>query len=148
MSGVLPTFKHSPVTREVLEAVKGGQLVEARATGDGKRVGVAAAGSLKVLGVAGNDAYPVGTANTGTTGGGYPFVDISIPDQYVAVERNAYYKLTYAGAVAFGESVKAAANGQVTKWVSGTDVADAKIGKCEEPGGVAAAGVGLTYVNP
>lgn len=148
MSGVLPRFKHSPVTREVIEAVKGGQLVEARATGDGKKIGVAAAGSLKCLGVAVNDAMPVGTSNTGTTVDGFPVINVAVVDQYTAVERNAYYVLTYAAAVAFGESVKCAANGQVTKWVSGTDVADAKIGKCEEPGGVAAGATGLTYVNP
>lgn len=148
MSGAQPRFKHSPVTREVIEAVKGGQLVEARATGAGDKVGVAAANSAKVLGVANKDAMPVGTSASGTTVDGFPSVNIAVVSQFTGVERNAFYDLTYAGTVAFGQPVKAAANGQVTLWVSGTDAADLKIGRCEHPGGRASGQVGLTYVNP
>ncbi len=55
MSGTLPRFERGPVTFAAAEAIVGGQCVEARAA---SVIGVAAAGSLKFLGVARTDAQP------------------------------------------------------------------------------------------
>lgn len=146
MTSVIPKFGDGPVTYEVAEAVKGGQVVEARTGG---KIGVAAAGSTTVLGVASKDANTAANntaAQSGTTTQGYPFVDTGayLVSTTVAVWDHEQVPVTYSAACAFGKAVKAAANGQVAPWVSGTDAADLIIGRCAEPAGVAAgATVGL-----
>ena len=146
MAGVIPKFGPGPVTYEVVEAVKGGQVVEGRAAG---KIGVAAAGSTTVLGVASKDAAPTYTAS-GTTGQGFPSVDTSAGyvTPYVAVHGEGHLPVEFTAAVAFGKAVKAAAAGKVAPWVSGTDAADLIIGTCREPGGItAAAQVGLIKIS-
>lgn len=138
MTSVIPRFGDGPVTYEVVEAVKGGQVVEARAAG---KIGVAAAGSTTVLGVASKDANTAANntaAQSGTTTQGYPFVDTSayLVSPFVAVYDHEQVPVTYAAACAFGKRVKAAAAGKVTPWVSGTDAADLIIGTCAEPAGI------------
>ena len=150
MTSVIPKFGPGPVTYEVVEAVKGGQVVEARAAG---KIGVAAAGSTTVLGVASKDANTVANntaAQSGTTTQGYPFVDTSayLVSQYVAVHSEGHLPVTFTGATAFGKAVKAAALGKVSPWVSGTDAADLIIGVCAEPAGITAADqVGLVRLS-
>lgn len=144
MTGVNPTFKHGPVTYEVLEAIKGGQLVEARTTGDGDKVGVAAAGSLKVLGVANTDARPA-AANTGTTSDGFPFLDISGLPSQVTVDDNCYIKVKYAADAEFGVALIAAALGTVTPAGAAPD-ARTIVGYCAEPGGVTANATALARI--
>lgn len=150
MSTVIPRHESGPVTYEVVEAVKGGQVVEARAAG---KIGVAAAGSTTVLGVASKDANTAANntaAQSGTTAQGYPFVDTSayLVSPYVAVYDHEIVPVTFAGAVAFGKKVKAAASGKVALWVSGTDAADLIIGTCVEPAGITAADqVGLVRLG-
>jgi hypothetical protein len=57
---------------------------------------------------------------------------------YVPVYSMGYdMHVTYAANCTFGTLLKAAANGQVTPWVSGTDTNPATIvGRCTQPGGV------------
>lgn len=126
MTTVIPKFGPGPVTYDVAEAIKGGQVVEARAGG---KIGVAAAGSTTVLGVASRDAAPTHTPYS-TNPQGFPNTDTSTGQvtPYVAVHEEGHLPVTFAGAVGFGKAVKAAANGQVALWVSGTDAADLIIG--------------------
>lgn len=144
MGGVIPRFQHGgPVTYEVVEAVKGGQLVEARA---GSKIGVAAAGSTKVLGVATRDAQP--TSVSGVVDGAYgPVITVEANvSQYVAVGGNGeHWPVTYAANAAFGDPLIAAANGQVTP-AGATPDARSVIGRCTEPAGVLAGAVGLAKI--
>lgn len=128
-----------PITRKdwaksypAVEAVVGGQLVEGRSTGGGG-VGVAAAGSVKVLGVAGNDAVatlvtePVnGVLNTAPTG------------TRVRVEHGVEAPVKYAAPAALGDKLIAASAGRVTP-AGATPDARTIVGECTQPGGVAAA---------
>lgn len=87
----------------VAEAIVGGQLVERRA---GTRlVGVAAAGSVKVAGVARWDV----PASRATIQG--PQVSDEFP---LTVARGVVIPVTYAAAANEGDKLIAAANGQVT----------------------------------
>lgn len=136
MSGVHYTLQHGPDTFQVNVAVTGGMLVEPdAATG---RVKPATAGSLKVLGVAANDANPAGTDTATNFANQRPHVAV----YYAPVD----IKVTYAAAAAFGDRLVAAANGQVAPvaavsatpgTVDGNNTR-AIIGICTEPAGVAA----------
>lgn len=132
MGSVIYALQHGPDTFEVNAAVTGGQLVMPDST-TGK-IKPATADAATVLGVAAADANPVGT-DTAT--------NFANPRPHVAV----YYgpvdvKVTYTDAAAFGVKLKAAASGQVTPWVSGTDAAGLIVGICTEPAGVAAGAKG------
>jgi hypothetical protein len=120
--------------------IRGGQLVEA-ATGG---VQPAGAGSVKVLGVAQKDGFGAGAITAQTVDEvGQPFVtaaSATAPTQ-VTAEKGSF-KVTYASNAAFGDSLKAAANGQVTKWVVGTDTDRGTIvGYCNEVAGVTSGAV-------
>lgn len=132
--------------------VVGGNLVEYRtgATGSGlPGAAPAAAGSAVCLGVAIEDAIPVANLaalQTGTNGFGYPFLDVSVPDATFTVYNDAIVPVVYAAAATFRQSLKCAAAGQVTPWVSGTDAANLIIGWCAQPGGMASAGTGFARI--
>lgn len=131
MAGVLPRLQMGPTTYEVNVAVTGGQLVEPdAATGKIKPAGAA---SLKVLGVAANDAAPAGSGSALNYGTNRPDVAVYSGPHEVRV--------TYAAAATFGAKLIAAANGQVTP-AGATPDAASLVGVCTEPAGVAAAGVG------
>lgn len=148
MSGQVPVYElQQPVTYSVNPSgyVLGGQLVEGNADGT---VHTAAAGSTKVLGVALKDAVGTQAADGTTTYGGavsYPSSDASFPTPYVSVA-HGILKVSYAAAAAFGAKLKAAANGAVTPWVSGTDAADLIVGVCVAPAGVAGASTDLARI--
>lgn len=146
MTGVLPRFKHGPITFEVIEAVKGGQFIEARSTGDGKKVGVAGLDSTTCLGVALIDARPT-QANTGTTADGFPYLDISGLPKETTVDDSQWINVKFGGAVAFGKAIKCGALGTAVAWVSGTDAADLIVGYCAEPGGAANGATALARVS-
>lgn len=139
--GAIPQVrKTGPKSYPAAETITGGQLTEGRATGGGS-AGVAAAGSVKVLGVALNDAVatlvtePVaGVLNTAPTG------------TRVNVAKGVEVPVTYAAAAAFGDKLIAAANGQVTP-AGATPDARTIVGECTEVGGVAAGGtVALAWI--
>lgn len=134
MSGVNPKFEKGPITYQVVETVRGGQLVEART---GSKIGVAAAGSATVLGVAQTDAKPTVTTQS-TDSDNNTLVDLgqAVYPPDVAVLKMGTVQVTYAANAGFGVLLKAAASGTVTPWVSGTDHAGLIVGRCEEPAGV------------
>jgi hypothetical protein len=142
MSGNLPHYKIGPASCQVSALVTGGMLVAADAS-PATTVSPAGVGSILVLGVAGNDAAPIPNqaGATDTAAGGAPLVDISVLPDYTAVYGAGYdMHVTYAVNCAFGTLLKAAANGTVTPWVSGTDTNAALIvGRCTQPGGVVTA---------
>lgn len=137
MSGIVPVFEHGPITYEVVEAVTGGQLVEARAGG---KIGVAAAGSLVSLGVATKDAIPT-TTDQQAAG-----VNYAPKPPYVAVGRNAFYRITYAANANFGDALIVAANGQVTP-AGATPDARTLVGYCADPNGAVAGSTAITYIG-
>jgi len=138
MPGVVPKFESGPVTYEVAEPVVGGQLIEGRSAG---LVGVAVANSTRVLGVATTDGRPFNETDTyGTTTYGATVMDMSVPDQYVAVGVG-YYPVTYATDAALGDRLTAAANGQVA--VGGTGPT---VGFCAEPNGATTGSVALARI--
>ena len=135
VSGSLPHYKLGPDSYQVSALVAGGTLVIADSSGN--TVSTAGAGALNVLGVAGNDASPIVSQAGTTTAYGDTLVDISVLPDYVSVYHGADMHVTYAANAAFGQLLKAAANGTVTPWVSGTDTLPATIvGRCTQPGGV------------
>lgn len=144
MSGVTPRFTvDAPITYVVKsdQAVVGGQLLEVVTGGV---VQAASAGSSTVVGVATKNAR--GTYNPySTTGEGDFLMDASGVGNQVTAERG-YFKMTFAATTLVGAKLKAAANGQVTPWVTGTDGAEKIVGECAEAGGVSAAGVGLARI--
>jgi hypothetical protein len=146
MSGVVPRFETGPVTYTVAEAVKGGQLVEARAAA---KVGVAGAGSKVVLGVATKDALPDASRES-TDSFGFPVYNEVALSEFVTVGVG-FYPVTYAANASFGEKLKAAAAGKVTPYVEASDTADMIVGYCAEPAGVTSADgtvVGLAKIFP
>lgn len=153
MPSIVQKFKTGPRTYPAVEAITGGQLVEARSTSGGG-AGVAAVGSVKVLGVALDDANPTGTPSAPTIVGGRPSLSAVVVPTDVAVAYNEIVPVTYAANAAFGDLLVAAANGQVTPVAAVTtptagDVTSTRgiVGRCEERGGVTAGNVGLAYIG-
>ncbi len=141
MPGVPMKFKSGPITYTPAEFITGGQLVEARGSG---RIGVAAAGSTKVLGVAVTDAInPEAVVTTPTTVQGRPVLNAALLPTTVGVATSGIeVPVTYSGAAAFGDKLVATANGQVAP-AAATPDARTIVGTCTAPSGVAAAAVGL-----
>lgn len=121
--------------------VTAGQVVEARAGG---RIGPSAAGSFVNLGVALQDAIaPEDLVTTSTTVGGRSVLNTAVLPQNVAVAyAPAEVNVVYAAAATFGQSLIAAANGQVTPAGVAPD-ARTLVGICTAPGGVGAGAVGV-----
>lgn len=146
MGSILPRYRDGR-TYEAVATVTGGQLVEARAGGiDNPGCGPAAAGSRKVVGVAQKDATPGGNAPRQPVAG---VLDQTLAPAEVTVYGggDGFVPVKYAAAAAFGDRVKAAADGTVTPWVSGTDGADLIVGWCAEKAGVAQDATGLTKIT-
>jgi hypothetical protein len=143
MPSVVTRFQTGPRTYPAVEAITGGQLVEARVGG----VGVAAAGSLVVKGVAKDDASNTGTPLTPTTVAGHPQLAAFVVPTSVAVEsgHRTVMGVTYAAAATFGQKLIAAANGQVTP-AGATPDARTIVGECDEPAGVASGATGATII--
>ncbi len=141
MSAVPQVTKTGPKTFIPVEAILGGQLVEARAAG---RIGVAAAGSLKVLGVAVTDATsPDLISLEPTTVAGRSVLNAAILPVNVGVAYGGIeVPVIYSGAAAFGDKLVPTANGQVAP-AGVTPDARTIVGVCTAPAGVAAAAVGL-----
>lgn len=137
MAGSLPHYQGGPDSYQVSALVVGGTLVAADGS-SATTVSTAGAGSALVLGVAGNDASPQVSQTGNTTTYGSPLLDVSVLPDYVAVRHGEDCHLTYAAAATFGALLKSAASGQVTPWISGTDAAGLIVGRCTQPGGIAA----------
>lgn len=141
MAGVVPKFGlGKTITCDVVEPVTGGQVVEARAASGAATqhpVGVAAAGSTTVKGVALLDATNAAQSATLV----YP-LPVS-----TTVAQEGVVPVTFAANAADGQALKAAATGKVTPWVSGTDASNLIIGYCEQAGGVTSAGTTVGYMR-
>jgi len=148
MSGIPQITKTGPAsyTPASGETIHGGVLVEARSGG---RIGVAAAASVHVLGVALFDAIAPEQVNTSTTTDslGRPVLTaVAIPTTVAVAYGGVEVKLTYSAAANFGDLLVATANGQVAPAAATPDVRTI-VGRCTEPAGVAAAGVGRARIN-
>lgn len=120
------------------EVILGGKLVEARAGG---RIGIAAAASVKVLGVALHDAvapedFP--PANTTDALGRTVVSAVPIPTSVSVAYAGTEVKVTYAANANFGDKLVAAASGTVTP-AGATPDARTIVGVCTEPAGVVVA---------
>ncbi|QDF17100.1 head scaffolding protein [Gordonia phage William] len=137
MPGIVQVTQGGPKTFTPADdvVIKGGQLVEARSGG---RIGVAAAGSFKVLGVALNDALaPEDFPGSDTTDAlGRTVVSaVPVPTTVAVAYAGTEVKVTYAANAAFGDKLVAAANGTVTP-AGTTPDARTIVGICTEPAGV------------
>lgn len=144
MAGIAQVTQGGPKTFTPAdnEVILGGLLVEARAGG---RIGVAAAGSLKVLGVALTDAlapedFP---AADGTDSLGRTVVSaVPVPTTVAVAYGGTEVKVTYSAAATFGDKLVATAGGKVGP-AGATPDARTIVGICTEPAGVAANARGL-----
>lgn len=146
MGSIQQRFTSGPRTYEAVEALVGGELVEARAGGvELPGCGKAAAGSLKVLGVAQKDAsvHPGNAAPRTPVAG---VLDVTMAPYEVAVISDGFVPVKYAAAAAYGDRLVAAANGTVTP-AGATPDARTIVGWCAEKGGVVLGGTGLTRIN-
>lgn len=141
MSAVPQVRKTGPRTYVPAELILGGQVTEAR---DAGRVGVAAAGSFKTLGVAVTDGInPEAFTTDPTIVGGIPTLDAAQRQSNVVVaDSGIEVPVTYAAAAAFGDRLQAAAAGTVTPMAAGADCR-LEVGTCTEPLGVTQGAVGL-----
>lgn len=141
MSAVLPHYKQGPANYQVSTLVYGGQLLENTTFTAGTTdltVKPAGAASVRVLGVAGNDANVIASQAGSPNTYGQPLIDISVLPDYVSV----YYGgvdiwVWYSAACQQGVKLIAAANGTVNTAGVGP-AADQVVGICTNPGGVAA----------
>lgn len=142
MSAVLPHYKSGPANFQANTLIYGGQLVQYNATANPTTdltVVPSGAASVRILGVAGNDAAPIAAQTGAANTYGQPIIDISVLPDYLSV----YYGgvdiwAWYSGAVVQGNLVIGGANGTLVTAGAGP-AADQVVGKCTQPGGVAAA---------
>lgn len=141
MAAIPQVRKTGPRTYVPAELIVGGQVVEARGS---SRVGVAGAGSLKVLGIAVTDGInPEAFVNTPTVVNGLPVLDATqYPANVVVADAGIEVPVKYAAAAAFGDKLIAAAAGTVTPAGANPD-ARTIVGWCSEPAGVAINATGL-----
>jgi hypothetical protein len=140
-TSVVPRFQRGPVTFQVSTAVLGGMLVQADG-GSPAMVQPAGAGSQLVIGVATVDAVPTTESQVPTVPGWPgPVINIDTLPPYTSVAADGVWPCLYAANCSFGDRLKAAANGQVTPWVYGTDNPALIIGICYD-------NLNVTYVSP
>ncbi|BDB62364.1 hypothetical protein ACLBYD_30330 [Rhodococcus sp. C26F] len=145
MAAVTQVTQGGPKSFIPAEVILGGQLVEARTGG---RIGVAAADSVKVLGVALTDGQSPETAQGGTTVDaiGRPIINaMPIPTVVSVAYAGTETKVTYSAAATFGDKLVSTGSGKVGP--APVDATAAEIvGICTQPQGVAANAVGLIRI--
>ena len=143
MSAVLPHYKTGPANLQANTLIYGGQLVQYNSTANPATdltVVPALSASVRVLGVAGNDAAPIATQTGAANTYGEPLIDLSVLTDYVSV----YYGHVdiwawYMGPVVQGNLVIIGGNNNGTLITAGAGPAsDQVVGKCTHPGGVSA----------
>ena len=136
LGGIVPRYQEGPVTFPVGTAVTAGMLVETNGASPAA-LQPASAGSKLVIGVATLDAVPAATSQTPTVPGwSGPSINVSPLPPYTSVATEGVWQLTFAANASFGARLKAAAGGQVTPWVDGTDDPAMVVGVCYETAGV------------
>jgi hypothetical protein len=120
--------------------IRGGQLVEPDGTTG--RIRVAQLDSTSCLGVAMGDASPSDFANADTADSwGNTVTNFHYPPNEVAVAYQGVFRLTATNAtIAFGALVSCGAAGTVK--TIGAGAFGLVVGRCVEPGGIAALGTG------
>ncbi|MFE7746864.1 hypothetical protein [Nocardia sp. NPDC057455] len=131
MSAVPIVTKAGPRTYTPDEPILGGQLVEARTGG---KIGVAAAGSVKVLGVALTD----GQDPDAVVLNGQPLNAAITPTKIGVAYGGMEVPVTYSANAAFGDKLVATATGKVAP-AGATPDARTIVGICAEPAGVTVA---------
>lgn len=123
MSAINPRYTDGPVSYPVSAVVAGGQLVAADQTvTSASTVTPAGAASLLCVGVALVDAAPAGTDSAS---------DLAARPTETTVAHDVVVPVSYASAAKFGDLLKCAAAGAVTKWVHGTDTDfNTVVGRC------------------
>lgn len=141
MPGIPQVTKTGPKTFTPGEPITGGQFVEARAD---SVIGVAAAGSVKVLGVAVTDAVPPGSVATEpVVVNGRPVLDAApLPSSVAVAYSGVEVPVRYAAAAQFGDRLVVASQGRATPAGEDADPR-AVVAVCTAPAGVAADAVGL-----
>lgn len=134
MSGQRPRLSNAgPNTYPAGEAIKGGMLVIANPDGKARK---SVADSLLVLGVAETDGKPW-VSPVSVDADGFDVINTApIPDT-VTVGFGRYV-VTYTANCAWGQALKAGANGAVTPVTADGDPR-LIVGYCDEPGGVVVA---------
>lgn len=132
-----------PATYSPLESITGGLVVEARtgaAVGGVGRCGIAAAGSLKSLGIAIADAQaPEALVTTPTTVAGRPVLNAAPLPTVVGVAYGGIeVKAQYVADAAFGDRLIVGAGGKLTPAGANPD-ARTVVAVCTNPGGVVVA---------
>ncbi|AXH47229.1 scaffolding protein [Gordonia phage DelRio] len=147
MAGISQVTKGGPKTFTPASGVTilGGTVVEARAAA---RIGPAAAGSVKVLGVALTDAiapeqFP--PANTTDALGRTVVSAVPIPTNVAVAYAGTEVRVKFAAAAQFGDRLKAGANGTAVPALE-TDDARAIFAVCTDPAGVANGATGLIRI--
>jgi len=128
------------------QSVAAGTFVEGRAGG---RIGTAAAGTTRALGVALQDAIaPEQLVTTATNNGGRPVLNMTTLPQNVAVAYGfVEVNVVFSAAAQFGDRLVVTANGQVAP-AGATPDQRTVVGICTSPSGVSGAGqVGLVRVT-
>ncbi|WP_067573683.1 hypothetical protein [Nocardia acidivorans] len=147
MAGVLQVTRGGPKTFIPAsgEVILGGQLVEARAGG---RIGVAAAASVKVLGVALSDAIAPEQnppANSTDALGRVIVSAVPVPTNTAVAYSGDEVSVKYSAAANFGDKLVATAAGTVAP-AGATPDARTIVGICTEPAGVALGATGLVRI--
>ena len=141
-----PVFEKGPITFSLTNKVglggangiKEGVLV--MPDGTTGRIKPTTGAVANCLGVAVGNASATDFSNADTLDDwGNNVTNFNYPPNEVAVAYQGVWLLTAAGAVAFGELVTAAANGQVAANGAGTN-ALVIVGRCVEPNGISGAG--------
>lgn len=146
MTSTLAKFSTGPANYEAVEAIDGTQFVEARAGGVSlPGVGVAAAGSVKVVGIAQKPASPTGGAPRVPVAG---VLNVTLAPTEVAVYDNGQTvpNVLFSGAAAYGDRLVVGANGGVAQ-AGATPDARAIVGWCKSRGGVAAGARGVVKLT-
>ena len=142
MSAVLPHYKTGPSNLQANTLIYGGQLVQYNSTANPATdltVTLAATASVRVLGVAGNDAAPIATQTGAANTYGEPLIDLSVLTDYVSV----YYGHVdiwawYSAATIQGNLVIIGATAGTLGPAGVAPASDQVVGKCTHPGGVSA----------
>lgn len=142
MSGIRPRLSHvGPNTYKVGEAIKGGMIVQGHADGLLRK---GTADSLIVLGVAEVDAKPYANP-VSTDSDGFETINTSPLPEETSVGFGRY-EVTFTADTAWGQALKAGANGAVTPVAADGDPR-LIIGYCDQPGGVVVATSAKGYAN-
>ncbi len=148
MPGISIRTQRGPRTYPPVEPIIGGQLVEGR-TASGGGIGVAAAASVVVVGVALFDAQAASAVvTTPTTGAdGRPVLNTAqLPSEVAVAGSGMEVLVTYSAAATFGQRLVCTGSGAVGP-AGATPDARTIVGRCSAAAGVAAAALGYMVIE-